>query len=679
MELRSDIAAAASRLTSGYEVQREVRQLAAYLREGESVQRLTSGVYGAGSGLLAVTDHRVLLLRDGRSGQASEGFPLGRLSTATWTPTGPRGTITVSDSHSTAELREVPAAEGAEVVAHIQSLTQSEVDVAPIRRWSQPGSPGPVADQPGTRPGGENPWETRGRGGSPAGYTGYGHPAAPTGPPAGGPGIPVPSQNGDRQPAATGSWAVSDGWTPTGSWPAQGTTGRWPAQTTNPGTGHDNLAQGAVPVSVLARTSPPPPPPTETRIPEQQQPWASRYPEADYGDPANYGDRANGADLSAGEVPITQLAAETSQGLAVVPAGPGYEQETEPPAGRDATGDTAGHTAIPDVDDLVADQERPRPIRWSAPSRAARGGVESTTAATRAPSRVESATSGTRLPTRFEATDRPADEIPGLDRPGRGKKWMWVSAGAAGLIGLAALGSVKLISTTTPSASPVHPAPAAVNAATGPTVTITKVLDADTVEVSGPYTGTVEILGIVAPRAEKNQCGATESKAWAAKKLNNASVVLVSDPTQPDTDHAGHKQAFLRKPDGADYSVAAAKAGMAHFYDGQPAVSNAADIQAAQTQAEQNKSGTWAAPCNGKFTTAGASTASTGSSAGTESSSGTGSSAGTESSSGTGSSAGTESSSGTGSSGGTRSTSGTGSSSRSGTSTTRSGSTGTGN
>ncbi|MDT7746360.1 MAG: hypothetical protein QOD96_22, partial [Pseudonocardiales bacterium] len=48
MELRSDIAAATTRMTSGYEVQREIRQLAAYLREGETVQRLAAGIYGAG-------------------------------------------------------------------------------------------------------------------------------------------------------------------------------------------------------------------------------------------------------------------------------------------------------------------------------------------------------------------------------------------------------------------------------------------------------------------------------------------------------------------------------------------------------------------------------------------------------------------------------------------------------
>jgi hypothetical protein len=86
VELRSDIAAAAARMTSRYEVQQEIRQLPAYLREGETVHRPASGIYGPGPGLLALTNHRILLLRDGHSGQASEGFPLERLSVAEWNP-----------------------------------------------------------------------------------------------------------------------------------------------------------------------------------------------------------------------------------------------------------------------------------------------------------------------------------------------------------------------------------------------------------------------------------------------------------------------------------------------------------------------------------------------------------------------------------------------------------------
>ena len=49
-QVRSDIAAAAARLTSSFDVYQEIRQLGAFLREGEIVHRLATGVYGSGSG-----------------------------------------------------------------------------------------------------------------------------------------------------------------------------------------------------------------------------------------------------------------------------------------------------------------------------------------------------------------------------------------------------------------------------------------------------------------------------------------------------------------------------------------------------------------------------------------------------------------------------------------------------
>lgn len=124
--LRPDITEAAARLTSGFDVSRELRQLGAHLREGETVYRLAAGVYGSGGGLLAVTNRRVLLLRDGRTGQASEGFPLARISSVHWAGGAGRGAIVVSDAHNTAELGQVEATEGNAVVTFIRSLLPDE-------------------------------------------------------------------------------------------------------------------------------------------------------------------------------------------------------------------------------------------------------------------------------------------------------------------------------------------------------------------------------------------------------------------------------------------------------------------------------------------------------------------------------------------------------------------------
>jgi micrococcal nuclease len=221
------------------------------------------------------------------------------------------------------------------------------------------------------------------------------------------------------------------------------------------------------------------------------------------------------------------------------------------------------------------------------------------------------------------------------------------------------LGSAKLISTGQPP-TPVAPAPAAVDSTAGPVVTVTNVINGDTVEVSGQYNGIVEVLGIVAPRQDKNQCGASAAKAFAVRTLNNATVTMVSDPSQPLTDRTGHHRlAFLRLPNGSDYSVLAVQAGMARYYESQPPVGAAADIKAAEAQAEKNHAGLWAAPCYGKFSsTAGTSTTSTTSGTGTGSSGSSGST-GTSGSTGHAASSGTTATR-SGATGSTADTSGSG-------------------
>jgi endonuclease YncB( thermonuclease family) len=624
MELRSDIAAAAARMASGYEVQREIRRLAAYLRQGETVHRLASGVYGAGPGLLAVTSHRVLLLRDGRSGQASEGFPLERLSVAEWARDGVVGTITVSDSHSTAVLRDVPAVEGAEAVSTIRMLTDSDA-AGPARRWSLTG-----ADALGTG--------ALGAVGSPSGAG----PAAPraagpeaTRPVSGYPGgrwtgadpLAVPTQSAAERTHASGAAARAS--VPTGAYPESTGAYREPAgvypdqyaPSANPGAAADELTRGAVPVSVLARTGTIPAQPSSTESPLRPLPEPSLEPAAERTDtdirerrtpvqrpqvepPAmeHSGVLGSSPEIRVGEVPVSQLAAEETVALSIAEPRSADLSETDSPADDEGTAET--DDAEPDGPEAGTDatgRERPKPINWKAPSGSRR-------AANASGSSRKGTTKGSRAAVRVEATSKPSAKAPG-PRAGQGarsKKWIWLGAGAAGLITLAALGSAKLISTNQPVAAPVSPAPAAVDAAAGPVVTVTNVINGDTVEVSGQFTGVVEVLGIVAPRQEKNQCGGAAAQAFAVKTLNNTTVTLVSDPSQPVTTRTGHRLAFLRLPNGADYSVLAVQAGMARYYPSQPPVSTAADITAAEAQAQRNHAGLWGPPCSGKLTGAGA-------------------------------------------------------------------------
>jgi endonuclease YncB( thermonuclease family) len=167
-----------------------------------------------------------------------------------------------------------------------------------------------------------------------------------------------------------------------------------------------------------------------------------------------------------------------------------------------------------------------------------------------------------------------------------------------------------------PAATPVRPAPtAAVDTRVGPTVTVTKVIAPDTVEVTGGYSGTVSVLGILVPSADKGQCGASTVKSYASRKLSDATVTLITDPTQPPVDSSGNRLAFLRLKDGSDYSLGAVKAGMARYFDGQPPVQSAAALKAAEADAKRRRAGLWTAPCYGKFGSSSTSTGQTSASA----------------------------------------------------------------
>jgi hypothetical protein len=140
MERRPDIVAAVGRMTSPDQVRREIQHLPALLRDGESVQRLAAGVYGVGTGLLAVTDSRVVVLREGRAGQASEGFPFEQLSGLDWAATSAEhATITITDTTRTTEFAEVAPADAAELVGFVRSLLQPPAPPAPPARGPVPG------------------------------------------------------------------------------------------------------------------------------------------------------------------------------------------------------------------------------------------------------------------------------------------------------------------------------------------------------------------------------------------------------------------------------------------------------------------------------------------------------------------------------------------------------------
>lgn len=128
-ELRPDIAEAASKMASKVGAKRELRKLPDHLWEGEIVERISSGTYGGGMGIIALTNQRLLFVKDGMMSKTTEDFPISKISSIQWSSGMLTGTITVFVSGNKAEIANADKVGGKEMVdvvrARIADLAES--------------------------------------------------------------------------------------------------------------------------------------------------------------------------------------------------------------------------------------------------------------------------------------------------------------------------------------------------------------------------------------------------------------------------------------------------------------------------------------------------------------------------------------------------------------------------
>jgi Bacterial PH domain len=74
--LREDIAAASSQLDTKFGVRKEIKLLESVLDSGERAQALCQGTYESKIGLLILTNRRIFLYNERRTGSRKEDFPL---------------------------------------------------------------------------------------------------------------------------------------------------------------------------------------------------------------------------------------------------------------------------------------------------------------------------------------------------------------------------------------------------------------------------------------------------------------------------------------------------------------------------------------------------------------------------------------------------------------------------
>lgn len=118
--LRPDIEAAKSNMATKLGAGRETKRLVEYLWEDEKVDLLASGTYGPGQGLLALTDRRLIFIKDGVMSKTTEDFPMDRISSVQWSSGVLFGKLMVFASGNKAEIKSVDKSDGKRIADTIR-------------------------------------------------------------------------------------------------------------------------------------------------------------------------------------------------------------------------------------------------------------------------------------------------------------------------------------------------------------------------------------------------------------------------------------------------------------------------------------------------------------------------------------------------------------------------------
>lgn len=124
-QLRPDIQTARDRMSYRLGSNREIRRLEQHLWHGEQVTHLAGGTYGGGTGLVVLTDRRLMFVRDGWTGQTNEHFPFDKISSVQWSAGMMLGKITIFASGNKAEIDQMQKPDGKGIVDAVNNIMAS--------------------------------------------------------------------------------------------------------------------------------------------------------------------------------------------------------------------------------------------------------------------------------------------------------------------------------------------------------------------------------------------------------------------------------------------------------------------------------------------------------------------------------------------------------------------------
>jgi hypothetical protein len=109
---RADIDAAKQRMSVKFGGGREIKRLETHLLDGETVEAMTTGAYGKGTGLLVMTNQRLLFVQDGMMSKTTEDFPYSQIASVSWKSGVALGTLTVFAGGTHAEIKNMNKNDG---------------------------------------------------------------------------------------------------------------------------------------------------------------------------------------------------------------------------------------------------------------------------------------------------------------------------------------------------------------------------------------------------------------------------------------------------------------------------------------------------------------------------------------------------------------------------------------
>ena len=143
-ELREDIQQAKQKMRTKWGGGREIKKLIEHLWDGELVERMTTGRYGNGNGLVVLTDRRLFFIQDGWASKKTEDFPLDRISSVQYSSGLALGSITVFAAGNKSEIKNVGKDDGKEMVDILRGRLAAPA--APPTQPSATAQADPIAD-----------------------------------------------------------------------------------------------------------------------------------------------------------------------------------------------------------------------------------------------------------------------------------------------------------------------------------------------------------------------------------------------------------------------------------------------------------------------------------------------------------------------------------------------------